>query len=251
MTTVNLSPVLNGVNILGATGLPLSGGLIYTYQAGSSTALPTYIDNSGNVANPNPIVLNPDGRTPNEIWLNAGFSYKFQIQTSLGVIIQTLDNLYGIPQSTSGGGSNLPSGCIVIWSGAIGSVPTGYTLCDGTNGTPDLRNSFIIGAGNSYTVGQTGGSKDSIVVNHTHTATSVVTDPGHLHVQRAYPGTSTGGFTGIPEGGNTSLLAEDTAPSTVSATTGITVTTTNATAGVSGTNANLPPYYALAFIMKT
>lgn len=247
MATVNLSPVINGVNVLGTTGLPLSGGLIYTYQAGSSTALPTYTDNSGNVANANPIVLNPDGRAPNEIWLNSGYSYKFQIQTALGVVVQTLDNIYGIPQSSSGGGSNLPSGCIVIWSGAIGSVPSGYTLCDGTNGTPDLRNSFVLGAGNSYTVGQTGGSNDAIVVSHTHTAT--VTDPGHTHVQRAYPSVSTSGNTGIPEGGNTSFTAENTTPSTASAVTGISVA--NSTTGTSGTNANLPPYYALAFIMKT
>ena len=74
----------------------------------------------------------------------------------------------------------LPSGCILIWSGSTGSIPSGYVLCDGTNGTPDLRNSFVLGAGNSYTVGQTGGSTDSIVVSHTHTALSV-TDPGHTH----------------------------------------------------------------------
>jgi hypothetical protein len=245
MTTVNLSPVINGVNVLGTTGLPLSGGLIYTYQAGSSTALPTYTDNSGNVANANPIVLNPDGRAPNEIWLNSGYSYKFQIQTALGVVVQTLDNIYGIPQSSSGGGSNLPSGCIVIWSGAIGSVPSGYTLCDGTNGTPDLRNSFVLGAGNSYTVGQTGGSKDAIVVSHTHTATSTVTDPGHFHTVPYVQGYGTG----IAAGAGDSIVPNTATSGT--ATTSITVNTVNATAGTSGTNANLPPYYALAFIMKT
>jgi hypothetical protein len=247
MTTVNLSPVLNGVSILGATGLPLSGGLVYTYQAGSSAALATYTSSGGTIPNSNPIVLNSDGRAPSEIWLEQGYSYKFQIKTALGAVIQTLDNLYGIPQSAGGGGgAAIPSGCIIIWSGAIGSVPAGYVLCDGTNATPDLRNSFVIGAGNTYSVGQTGGSKDAIVVTHTHTATSVVTDPGHFH---DVAGTNTsGGVLTLQDrngDGTSNTLA------TASKTTGISVATTNATAGVSGTNANLPPYYALAFIMKT
>jgi hypothetical protein len=246
MTTVNLSPVLNGVSILGATGLPLSGGLIYTYQAGSSAALATYTSSGGTIPNSNPIVLNSDGRAPSEIWLEQGYSYKFQIKTALGAVIQTLDNLYGIPQTAGGGGgTTVPSGCIIIWSGAIGSVPTGYVLCDGTNSTPDLRNSFVIGAGNLYSVGQTGGSKDAIVVTHTHTATSVVTDPGHFHQVNILAQAS---------GGSGSYSANFSDPlnvQTTTASTGITVATTNANAGVSGTNANLPPYYALAFIMKT
>jgi hypothetical protein len=247
MATVNLSPVINGISVLDATGLPLNGGLIYTYQAGSSTALPTYTSNNGNIANTNPIVLNPDGRAPNEIWLQSGYSYKFQIQTALGVVVQTLDNIYGIPQSSSSSGTSIPSGCIIIWSGAVGSVPIGFLLCDGTNGTPDLRNSFVLGAGNTYTVGQTGGSTDSIVVSHTHTATSVVTDPGHLHT------TANGGFL-TPSGGSGSYSgggAGGSATNTSTSTTGITVATTNATAGVSGANANMPPYYALCYIMKS
>lgn len=235
MTTVNLSPVINGVNVLSTTGLPLSGGLIYTYQAGSTTPLATYTTVNGNIANTNPIVLNPDGRTPSEIWLQSGYSYKFQIETSLGVVVQTLDNIYGIPQSSGSGSTSIPSGCIIIWSGAIGSVPSGYLLCDGTNGTPDLRNSFILGAGNTYSVGQTGGSADSIVVSHTHS----ITDPGHFHSVFSTAGTGTG----ISAGAGDSVASVNSGTSV----TGITVNT----AGVSGTGANLPPYYALAFIMKS
>jgi hypothetical protein len=247
MTTVNLSPVLNGVSILGATGLPLSGGLVYTYQAGSSAALATYTSSGGTIPNSNPIVLNSDGRAPSEIWLEQGYSYKFQIKTALGAVIQTLDNIYGVPQSAGGGGgTTVPSGCIIIWSGAIGSVPTGYVLCDGTNSTPDLRNSFVIGAGNTYSVGQTGGSKDAIVVTHTHTATSVVTDPGHFH-DVLTTNTSGGTLTIADRNGN----GTSNTSVTQGKATGISVATTNASAGVSGTNANLPPYYALAFIMKT
>lgn len=51
----------------------------------------------------------------------------------------------------------IPSGAIIMWSGATNAIPAGYVLCDGTNSTPDLRNRFVIGAGNSYAVGATGG----------------------------------------------------------------------------------------------
>ena len=109
-------------------------------------------------------------------------------------------------------------------------------ICDGTSGTPDLRSSFIIGAGSTYSVGQTGGSADAIVVSHTHT----VTDPGHKHNT-----TSTGSGALINASANGATGASTSTTDT--ATTGITLQT----AGTSGTGANLPPYYALAFIMKT
>ena len=117
-------------------------------------------------------------------------------------------------------------------------------MCNGANGTPDLRSSFIIGAGSTYSVGQTGGSADAIVVSHTHTATSTVTDPGHVH--NIYNPAGGGGLSGRDLNADQSQSTP-----TATATTGITVATTNATAGTSGTNANLPPYYALAFIMKS
>ena len=243
--SVNLSPVGNGVSFLGTTGLPLSGGKIYTYQAGSSTPLATYTDVNGTTANTNPIVLGTDGRTPSEIWLTYGYNYKFVLQDAVSTTIATYDNLYGILGTIPASGSTLPSGCIILWSGAVGSIPSGYVICDGTNGTPDLRNKFVVGAGNTYSVNQTGGSADAIVVSHTHTATSVVTDPGHFHSYN-YP--TTGNSYGSNSGG---LNPATVATNTTTATTGITVATTNASTGVSGTNANLPPYYALAYIMKT
>jgi hypothetical protein len=55
-------------------------------------------------------------------------------------------------------GNYIPTGAIILWSGSIGSIPTGWALCDGTNGTPDLRNRFVIGAGSTYAVGASGGS---------------------------------------------------------------------------------------------
>ena len=150
----------------------------------------------------------------------------------------------------------IPSGLISMWSGTIASIPTGWVLCNGSNSTPDLRNKFIIGAhsdtaGVAYTTvtgsnTTTGGTKDAIVVSHTHTATSAVTDPGHVHTFTNY--SNAGGASDTPIIGSSNTL---TTVSTNSAVTGISVATTNSTEGSSGTNQNLPPYYALAFIMKT
>ena len=118
------------------------------------------------------------------------------------------------------------------------AIPTGWLLCNGTSSTPDLRNRFVVGAGSTYAVGATGGSADAVVVSHTHTAT--VTDPGHFH--------SNGGTTYYNgKDGSYGFIASQS--NTGTATTGITVA--NSTTGVSGTNANLPPYYALCYIMKS
>jgi hypothetical protein len=243
MASVLLSPVGNGQQFFDNNGVPLSGGLIYQYQAGSSTLLTTYTTVNGTVANANPIVLDASGRLTNEIWMQTGYSYKFIIQTSGGSTLQTLDNLYPILQNAPASAPTLPSGMILLWSGSIGSIPSGYVLCDGTNSTPDLRDRFIVAAGNNYSVGQTGGSADSIVVSHTHTATSVVTDPGHLHNVGASVNGQPGAYGNYA--GNTSTIQSATA------TTGITVATTNASTGVSGTGANNPLFYALAYIMKS
>jgi hypothetical protein len=157
----------------------------------------------------------------------------------------------------SAGGSNTPTwgnafvtGMIMMWSGTIATIPSGWLLCDGTSSTPDLRNRFVIGAfsddsGTAKTTvtgtsTQTGGSKDAIVVSHTHTAT--VTDPGHFHGLSASLVISGGTGVGGSGTGQVAIL------NTGSNTTGITVS--NSTAGSSGTNANLVPYFALAYIMK-
>jgi microcystin-dependent protein len=143
-------------------------------------------------------------------------------------------------------GNAFVSGMIMLWSGSSGTIPSGWLLCDGSNSTPDLRNRFVVGATSTYAVGATGGSADAIAVSHTHTATSTVTDPGHTHNYGQSERTQVGTDNGV---------AYDSEPSsafaTSSSTTGITVATSIATAGSSGTNANLPPYYALCYIMKS
>jgi len=240
---VNLSPIGNGFQFFDNNGAPLNAGKIYTYQAGSSTPLATYTSSSGLTANANPIILGTSGRPPNDIWLTEGFFYKFILKDSADVTIQTYDNLYGIIGATPPAATPIPAGGIFLWSGSIGSIPAGYVLCNGSNGTPDLRDRFVVGAGSTYAVDATGGSADAIVVSHTHTATSTVTDPGHVHPANF----QAAGFAPVPgAGGNTT-----SAGNTSSAITGITVATTVNSAGTSGTNANLPPYYALCYIMKT
>lgn len=58
-------------------------------------------------------------------------------------------------------------GLIALWSGSIASIPEGWHLCDGDEGTPDLRDRFVVGAGDSYAVAETGGD-----IEHNHTGSS-------------------------------------------------------------------------------
>jgi hypothetical protein len=134
-------------------------------------------------------------------------------------------------------GAYFPSGGIIMWSGSIGSIPAGWFLCDGLNGTPNLQDRFIIGAGSSYAVNAFGGTADAVVVAHAHT----IVDAGHVHTYDAASATS------AMTAGGTSTLTTLASTNTGSVTTGIVI---NAT-GVSGTGANLPPYFALAYIQKS
>ena len=147
------------------------------------------------------------------------------------------------------GGGVIPPGGIIMWSGAEVNIPAGWLLCNGSNGTPDLRNRFVVGAGtgSAYAVGATGGSANAVVVSHTHTAT--VSDPGHFHNSPTGDEFKYYGNSGIVGNGPSGLRTTDTLGITQTKTTGISVS--NSTEGVSGTNANLPPYYALCYIMKS
>ena len=130
-----------------------------------------------------------------------------------------------------GDGSNLssvpgvPVGAIILWSGASNAIPSGYVLCDGQNNTPNLQDRFVVGAGSTYAVDATGGSADATLVSHTH----------NLLYNHGSFGGSSGAVT--PRSGNTPV------------TPGISGRVS--TEGSSATNANLPPYFALCYIMKT
>jgi microcystin-dependent protein len=157
-----------------------------------------------------------------------------------------------------------PTGGIMMWG--TGTAPTGWLLCAGAAVSRStyaalfavIGTTFGVGDGSTTfnvpnytnrspygtTVGATGGSADAIVVSHTHTATSVVTDPGHLHTFECT--SQGGGGGGFPIPGGSGITR-----STNSASTNITVATTNASTGASGTNANLQPYLGINFIIKT
>ncbi len=105
---VNLSSFAGaGWQLFSNNGVPLAGGLIYSYAAGTSTPAATYTTSAGSIANTNPIVLNAFGRTANEIWLTAGSNYKFILRDSTGNLIGTYDNISGINDFTGASASIL------------------------------------------------------------------------------------------------------------------------------------------------
>ena len=161
--TVLLSPIGNSMTpFLGLDTLPLGGGLLYTYQAGSSSALATYTGVDGLIPCANPIVLGINGISPTSIWLLSTNAYKFVLANSSNVTLYTYDNISGIP--SAGSVVNVPTGGIIIWSGLATAIPSGYALCNGSNGTPNLQDSFVVGAGNSYSVNSGGGFVSSGVM---------------------------------------------------------------------------------------
>jgi len=95
--TVNISYFAGaGWQFFDNSGVILTGGLIYTYSAGTTTPAATYTSSTGSTANTNPIVLDSAGRTASEIWLTAGNNYKFVLKTSAGVTIGTYDDIPGV-----------------------------------------------------------------------------------------------------------------------------------------------------------
>lgn len=158
-------------------------------------------------------------------------------------------------------------GIIVMWSGLLSQIPEGWVLCDGTNGTPDLRDKFIVGAGREYTIGDTGGAKEVTLTvsqlpshNHTmssagsHSHTGITNTTGnHKHTYNRF----------IPSGSsvyapgnwdNRGLQSYETSASgehshSVTTTTAGAHTHTINNTGGGQPHENRPPYYALAFIM--
>lgn len=137
----------------------------------------------------------------------------------------------------------LPTGVILMWSGSSASIPYGWYLCDGTNGTPNLVNRFIVGATGTYAVGATGGSADAVVVSHSHS----ITDPTHRHYVGSRDSTADNGGNATQEFVQNAGTGAGPNTYTDYEATGITINST----GSSATNANLPPYYALCYIMKS
>jgi hypothetical protein len=100
--SVSLSPLAGaGWQFFDNNGEPLVGGLLYTYAAGTTTPVATYTSDNGVTANSNPIVLDSAGRTPSEVWLTDGATYKFAAYTSASVLLRTWDDIEGINDPTA------------------------------------------------------------------------------------------------------------------------------------------------------
>ena len=137
-------------------------------------------------------------------------------------------------------------GMIILWSGLTSTIPTGWALCNGAGGTPNLTDRFIVGAGNTYGVNQTGGYKDATLVSHNHTA-STGGAGSHSHTYTGRTGSMKIDSGGMP-GSNSYALSSTT--QTTSSVGNHTHSVSVSTNGSSATNKNLPPYYALAYIIR-
>lgn len=138
--------------------------------------------------------------------------------------------------------STIPSGFIGMWSGAVDQIPEGWLLCDGQNGAPDLRDRFIVGAGSSYATGATGGRtthNHSVEVGYTTLRLDQMPYHNHAMINGSAPRTN-GGGEGAASGNNHGIVASQIAYSGGN---------TAHTHSIKDDN-NLPPYYAILFIMK-
>tara|TARA_B110000977_G_scaffold31714_1_gene42058 strand:- start:2557 stop:3285 length:729 start_codon:yes stop_codon:yes gene_type:complete len=175
-----------------------------------------------------------------------------------------INKLDGLTASTAqlntlaSGGGIIPTGGIIMWSGAVSAIPTGWVLCNGSNSTPDLRNRFVVGAGSTYAVNATGGT-DSVSL-------STANLPAHSH---SFSGTGTTNTTGAhshssgwygPRGadGHVAVFAtsDSNYPSVNTGSAGdhshtVSVSGTTNNTGSGSSHENRPPYYALAYIMKS
>jgi hypothetical protein len=258
---VNCTPGSYKLEVVGNSridgDLTVTGSLTATISGVATSCLNVDIasDSSGNAEH---YVNFTDSQTGNQrIKSDGDFKYNPSTNTL------TVGNL----NVAGGGGGIVPVYGIIAFKGTV--APAGWVLCDNSSaaqsaGAPDLRNRFIIGTGGSYSLNATGGSAQAVVVTHTHTISSDgahghgVNDPGHLHsythwsnvaskggdaTNRQAPITSSsqntaGNYTGISivSGGGHSHNGAVQAPSGATA---------------ASNTANLPPYYALAYIMRT
>lgn len=102
MTTINISCFAGvGQQFFDNDGRPLSGGLIYSYQAGTTTPAATYTTSAGNIAHPNPIVLDSAGKVPGggEIWVTSAYFYKYVLKTADDTLLNTYDNVPSVTNS--------------------------------------------------------------------------------------------------------------------------------------------------------
>lgn len=148
-----------------------------------------------------------------------------------------------------------PIGLIVMWAGDLSNPPAGWALCDGNNGTPDLTNKFIVGAGNQYSTGDTGG-QNSVVLSeaqlpsHVHSSGgySTSTDGAHTHTYTPSIqdlGHSSGNFATNKSGSTTT-----TSTSTDGAHSHGSMSNSSGQTGGDGAHENRPEFHGIGFIQR-
>lgn len=154
-------------------------------------------------------------------------------------------------KTTFGEETAIESGTVVMWAGLLADIPSGWALCDGNNGTPDLTGKFLKGHPNASEIPGTVGGADSVTLStsqlpaHTHTG-STSTDGSHTH--EYYYNDFDGGGTGSD---NASTIYQNVDVLRTSTYNGAhSHTVTYGTTGGDGSITNVPPYYEVAFIQK-
>ena len=165
----------------------------------------------------------PSPTSSGQLWFDTSGSGDLKVRNKANSAFTSVDTT-----STA-----FPAGIITLWSGSSASIPGGWTLCDGTSSTPDLRDKFVVGATSTYAVG------DNATMGNTgpHTLTTAEM-PAHIHSYKSR------GFTGADGTGASQQYADEAAdyyPGTGSTGGG----------GSHVHTGSLPPYYALCYIMKT
>jgi hypothetical protein len=155
-----------GAQFFDNNGNPLSGGKIYTYEAGTTTPLVTYTSSTGITAHTNPIVLNAAGRVPSggEIWVIAATLYKFVLETSTGVLIATYDNVGSSFNATAIIANFTGNGSTVAFT--LASAPAGENSTNVyINGVYQQKNTYSV-AGAVLTFSEAPPVTSSIEVNY-------------------------------------------------------------------------------------
>ena len=154
-----------------------------------------------------------------------------------------------------------PPGGIIIWSGSAAAIPTGWLLCNGASGTPDLRDRFVVGAGSTYAVAATGGAATVTLTTgnlpaHTHTVNintgAMSANASHTHTVPSNVdnlGVNTGNGTAGITGGDLQIVNSATSASNIDHVHNVNGNTGSIGSGTAV--ATLPPYYALCYIMKS
>ncbi len=143
MTTVSLSSLGGaGWQFFDASGVPLSGGKLYAYAAGTTTPATTYTDNSGNTPNSNPIILDSAGRPPQEIWLTNNQSYKFVLETADSILVWSKDNIPGIVGAAAFSAADVPYA-----PPFAGALTSGYSVQDKLAQTVSVQDFGAVGDG--------------------------------------------------------------------------------------------------------